>query len=145
VQDITDKTEQREIATAEHNRAHREAQENVKQILGDYFFQKMLRLRTETASHCKICSMAKYSRHPNKHKIGQTPIPSYAGEILRIDIFSTDGTLFLTCVDKFSKFAIVQAIASRAIVDVKSPTLLNIANFFPKVKTIYCDNELSDP
>jgi len=64
------------------------------------------------------------------------------GEILHIDIFSTDGTLFLTCIDKFSKFATVQAIASRAIVDVKSP-LLQIINFFPKVKTIYCDNERS--
>jgi len=64
------------------------------------------------------------------------------GEILHIDIFSTDGTLFLTCIDKFSKFATVQAIASRAIVDVKSH-LLQIINFFPKVKTIYCDNERS--
>jgi len=79
MQDITDKTEQREIATSEHNTAHRAAQENVKQILRDYFFPKMLRLTTETAFNCKIRSMTKYSRHPNKHKIGQTPIPYNAG------------------------------------------------------------------
>jgi len=39
VQDITDKTEQKEIIVTEHNRAHRAAQENVKQILRDYFFK----------------------------------------------------------------------------------------------------------
>lgn len=40
VQDITDGTEQREIVTTEHNRAHRAAQKNVKQIVQDYFFFK---------------------------------------------------------------------------------------------------------
>lgn len=38
--DIVDPNEQREIVVTEHNRAHRAAQENVKQILCDYFFQK---------------------------------------------------------------------------------------------------------
>jgi len=86
--------------------------------------------------------MAKYTRHPTRQTVGQTPIPCYSGEILHIDIFSTDGKLFLTCIDKFSKFAIVQPIASRAIVDVKSP-ILNIVIFFPNTQTIYCDNERS--
>lgn len=37
ITDITNKNEQLEIITAEHNRAHRAAQENVKQILRDFF------------------------------------------------------------------------------------------------------------
>jgi len=74
--------------------------------------------------------------------VEETPIPSFVGKILYIGIFSTDVTLFLTCIDKFSKFATVQAIASRAIVDVKSP-LLQIINFFPKITTIYWDKERS--
>jgi len=141
VQDITDTTEQREIVITEHNRAHRAAQENVKQILRDYFFPKMLRLATEITSNCKTCSMAKYKRHPSR-QVTEAPIPSFVGEIQHVDIFSTDGTLFLTYVDKFSKFATVQAIASRVIVDLKAP-LLHILHFFPKSKTIYCDNERS--
>jgi len=64
VKDITDKTEQKELIVTEHNRAHRAAQENVKQILRDYFFPKMLRLASKDTLNCKICSMAKYSRHP---------------------------------------------------------------------------------
>jgi len=41
-----------------------------------------------------------------------------------------DKKLFLTCVDKFSKFVIVQPTASRAIEDLK-PALLELMNFFP--------------
>jgi len=74
--------------------------------------------------------------------MGETPIPSYVGEILHVDIFSTDKTFFLTCVYKLSKFADVQYITSRAIVDVKAP-ILQLVNLFPKIRIIYCDNEKS--
>ena len=107
VSDIINKNEQNEIVTAEHNRAHRAAQENVKQILQDYFFPKMTKLAIEVATNCKICKTAKYDRHPQKQILGETPIPSHVGEMLHIDIYSTDKKCFLTCIDKFSKFAIV--------------------------------------
>lgn len=41
VTDIFDPNEQMEIIAQEHNRAHRASQENVKQILNDYFFPRM--------------------------------------------------------------------------------------------------------
>lgn len=62
--------------------------------------------------------------------------------MIHIDIFSTAGKYFLTAVDKFSKFALVQPIASRTIADVKVP-ILQIFNSFPEVKSVYCDNEPS--
>jgi len=77
-----------------------------------------------------------------KQELGETPIPTHVGEILHIDIFSTDKKFFLTCVDKFSKFAMVQPIPSRTIEDLKAP-LLQLMNVFPKAKAIYCDNEPS--
>lgn len=142
VVDITNKDEQREIVVTEHNRAHRAAQENTKQILEDYFFPKMTQLANEVVINCKVCKKAKYDRHPQKQVIGATPIPSYVGEILHIDIFSTDKKYFLTCADKLSKFAIVQPIDSRTIIDVESP-ILQLMNFFPRTKVIFCDNEPS--
>jgi len=60
--------------------------------------------------------------------------------MVHIDIFSTDRKLFLTCVDIFSKFAIVQPVVSRTIVDNTTP-LLQIVNLFPNIKTVYGDNE----
>lgn len=44
------------------------------------------------------------------------------------------------CVDKFTKFAITQPVASRAKVDVINPKI-QLVNIFPNIKTIYCDNE----
>lgn len=46
----------------------------------------------------------------------------------------------MTCIDKFSKFAVVQPINSRAIVDIKAP-ILHLVNFFPGTRTRFCDNE----
>ena len=142
VADIVNKDEQLEIISTEHNRAHRAAQENIKQILSDYYFPKMTKLVNEIVKNCKICSKSKYDRHPQRQEIGETIIPSQVGEILHIDIFSTDKKYFLTCLDKFSKFAVVQPIASRTIIDVKIP-IFQLLNIFPNVNTIYCDNEKS--
>jgi len=142
VTDILDKNEQKEITVSEHNRAHRAAQENVKQIMQDYFFPKMTHMANEVVVNCKTCQKAKYDRHPQKQILGETPSPSYTGELLHIDIFSTDKKYFLTCVDKLSKFSIVQPIASRTIADVQT-AILQLINFYRRTKTIYCDNEPS--
>lgn len=88
VTDILDTNEQKEITITEHNRAHRAAQENVKQILQDYFFPKMTQLANEVVANCKICQKAKYDRHPQKHILGETPIPSYTGIITHRHIFN---------------------------------------------------------
>lgn len=60
--------------------------------------------------------------------------------MLHIDIFSTDKKFFLTCVDKFSKFAVVQPVSSRTILELKIP-IIQLVNLFPKTKTKFCDNE----
>jgi len=54
VSDITDKNEQYEIVTAEHNRAHRAAQENIKQVLRDYYSPKMGSMTKEVIANCKV-------------------------------------------------------------------------------------------
>jgi len=41
---ILDANEQKEIIICEHNRAHRAAQENVKQVLQDYYFPNMSKI-----------------------------------------------------------------------------------------------------
>jgi len=142
VTDITNTNKQLEIVNAEHNCAHKAAQENAKQILRDYYFPNMSKLASEVVANCKVCNKAKHVRHPKRQELGSTPIPSYVGEMLHIDIFSTDKKIFLACIDKFSKFAIVQPLSSRVTVDVRAP-VLQLVNFYHKTTTIYCDNEAS--
>jgi len=83
----------------------------VKQLLSEYYFPKITKLASEIVANC--------NRHPLKHELGETPVPSHVGEMLHIDIFSTDKKYFLTCIEKFSKFAMVQPIPSRTIEDLK--------------------------
>lgn len=138
--DLIDKNDQLEVATNEHNRAHRNLKENVKQIISQYFFPKMTEILKPIVSNCKICLENKYQRKPPKPEIGATPIPNYAGEILHIDLFYTSKQHFLTCVDKFSKFAIAHPVKSRSTIDIK-PSFLQILGIFKKTKLIISDNE----
>lgn len=142
VVDITNKDEQKEILIAEHSRAHRCAQNIADSVIKDYYFPKMGKLAAEVVNNCNICLDAKYVRHPAKQQLGVTPIPFRPGERVHIDIFSTDSKTFLTSVDKFSKYAMVQQISTRSLVDI-GPAILNIINFYPSIKFIYCDNEAS--
>lgn len=57
-----------------------------------------------------------------------------------IDICYTSKQHFLTCVDKFSKFAIVHPIKSRSTIDIK-PACLQILILFTNTKLIASDNE----
>ena len=102
----------------------------------------MLKIAKEIVATFKTCSKAKYERHPKLQTISETRIPTYSGEILHVDIYSTDKCYFLTCIDTFSKFTIVQPIQTRSITDIKRP-ILQLINIFPEVKTVYCDNEKS--
>ena len=142
VTDVFNPNDQLEILHNEHNRAHRSLKENIQQIMLDYYFPDIRRKLKHIISSCKTCQEAKYSRHPRKHLISETPIPTAIGEILHVDIYNTNKKFFLTCLDKFSKFAVVKPINSRAIVDVK-PALLEVLNFFGNTKTVVCDNEKS--
>lgn len=100
--DLTDRNDQLEVMSNEHNRAHRSLKENGKQISTQYFFPKISQLLRPIVTNCKICLEKKYQRKPPKQEIGLTPIPNYTGEVLHIDIFFTSKQYFLTCIDKFS-------------------------------------------
>jgi len=102
----------------------------------------MTHMTNEVVAKCKICQKANYDRHLQEQILGETPIPSYTGVLLHIDIYSTDKKIFLTCVDKLWKFSIVQPIASRTIVYVQT-AISQLINFYRRTKTIYCDNEPS--
>lgn len=140
--DITNKDDQEEILINEHNRAHRNAKENCKQITRDYFFPNIRKRLVEITKTCRICLTSKYNRKPQSHIIEETPIPSRPGQILHIDIYITGKISFLTCLDKFSKFALVKRLETRTIPDIKLG-LIEIINIFPTVETMICDNEPS--
>jgi len=101
VTDIFAVAERREVLTAEHNRAHRSAQENVKQVLSEYYFPKMANLAKKIVTNCRTCEKAKYDRHPRKQELSETPVPSGVGEMLHVDIFPPVGNTSLRALTNF--------------------------------------------
>lgn len=141
VQDVTDQQEREEIILATHNRAHRNARENKIQIMEKYYFPSLNKEIRRIVNNCVVCKENKYDRHPNKPMIQVTPIPSFPGQIVHLDIFITDKHYVLTAIDKFSKFAVAKVIKSRAAEDIRQP--LRDILFFLIPESIIIDNEKS--
>lgn len=117
LQDIREEDEQWNIVYKEHYRAHRGAEENERQLLRKFYFPKHSQKVRDFTANCKICHENKYERNPSKHPIQETPIPKSPFEISHIDILFLENETFLTYNDKFSKFAQIRPVASRAAVD----------------------------
>lgn len=142
VTDLKNEEEQESEIIKEHNRAHRNSIENKTQLITKFYFPQMHSKIKKITKLCKVCRENKYDRHPNKITLQETPIPSYPGQIIHIDIFITEKKIILTAIDKFSKFAQTRMLRSRAIEDVKEP-LRELILSFGIPETIVMDNEKS--
>lgn len=140
VADVADAEEICEIIEKEHRRAHRGPSEIRLQLLERYYFPRMsstIRLQT---SSCHCCKLFKYDRHLNRPNLQPTPIPNYPCEILHIDIFMLEKRLYLSCIDKFSKFAKLFHLQSKASVHLRE-TLVEALHYFTAPKVLVSDNE----
>jgi len=140
VVDVCDEEEMCRIIGEEHSRAHRNAKEMKIQILERFYLPKMAsRIKTQVSS-CQVCKMFKYDRHPNKPELQLTPIPTYPCEILHIDLFTLENHKFLSCIDKFSKFAKLFPIDSKSSIHLRE-NLIEVLHYFTAPKTLVSDNE----
>lgn len=140
VEDVTDETEQEEKILKIHRRAHRNPEENRKQLLENFYFPKMAAKIKRIVKNCRTCKENKYERHPNKPTLEPTPIPKYPGHTVHFDIFSTEKVLVLTAICKLTKFAKTKIIQSRAITDIRQP-LREMIFSFGVPENIVIDNE----
>ena len=92
------------------------------------------------AKSCETCKETKYDRQPTNGEIQPTPIPSYPGQIVHIDLFITQKNIVLTAIDKFFQYAQIKIVKSKAAEDLKNP-LYEIMIAFKMLKLIVMDNE----
>lgn len=142
VEDVQDIEKQNRVMLCEHRRAHRNADENKKQIIRKYYFPNLNAKMRNIVKNCSVCKECKYDRHPNNTLLNSTPIPTYSGQIVHIDIFSTNNVRVLTAVDKFSKYAVVKVIESRSVEHIRRP-LQEILYTFGGPESVVIDNEKS--
>ena len=89
---------------------------------------------------CEVCKSEKYERHPYKTSLAETPIPKTPLEIVHVDIFICQPNIFLSAVDKLSKFGTLIPIKSRSIPDIRSG-LTKLISTYGLPKLIVSDNE----
>lgn len=143
VEDINDEEQQLEKIKEIHNYAHRNARENSLQLIKKIYFPRMAGLTQQYIKNCEICKTEKYERHPQKFIPIKTPNPKYPGDIIHIDIFVyNQHNLFLTSLDKFSKFLKIRPIKSKSILHVKD-VLIELLYDWDLPTMIVIDNESS--
>ena len=142
LEDITNETEQDELIRSTHERAHRGIEENVKTIYRKSFFPKVKQKVQTYINLCHECNKGKYDRNPYKIKLAETPIPRKPFEIIHVDIFISQPEMFLSAIDKLSKFGILIPIKSRSIPDIKS-AFIKLLSRYGNPNLIVCDNEPS--
>lgn len=109
-EDIVDKDSQINLVQSVHNRAHRNYTNNLLELNKDYFWPTMHQDCKQFALQCKTCLTEKYERRPLKEKINPTPIPSKPGESIQMDLFHLGGNLFISTIDRYSKYCYMREI-----------------------------------
>lgn len=142
LQDILTEEGQDQIIEETHDRAHRGIEDNYKVISGKYFFPRMRNKVTSFVNLCNTCLQNKYERNPYKIKFAYTPIPAKPLDIVHMDIFISSPNIFLSAVDKLSRFAMLIPVKSRSIPDIKRG-LVKLLTTFRTPKMIVCDNEVA--
>lgn len=142
VVDITSEQDQETIIIETHNRAHRNPKENRQQILEKYYFPGMAGKIQRISKLCAVCKENKYERHPNQPELNETPLPTYPGHTIHIDIFSTEKKFILTTLDKFTKYAQTKILRGKSTEDIRRP-LRELLFFFGVPKSVVIDNERS--
>lgn len=112
--DVENIDSQEQLIMEYHNQSvHRGINETVLHLKREYYFPKMKEIITRIINNCQICGFNKYERQNTHLKFALTETPKKPLEILHIDIYSVHKEVFLTILDKFSKFAAVYMIPSR--------------------------------
>lgn len=88
--------------------------------------------------NCEICKKQKHETRPQKHLMKATPIPTYVGEYLQIDIFYVGQKIFYSTIDRFSKFVYLREAENKLHAD---QILREILQLFPECKYCMTDNE----
>lgn len=82
-----------------------------------YFYPKLRKEIQKYINSCEICKLAKYDRSPTKYNI--TPTPEKQNGIVHLDIwYPLRGTMHLTIIDKFTKYATAYRLEDRIWVSI---------------------------
>lgn len=138
--DLKTAEQQNVIIADTHETAHRGIVENKEEIFRRFYFPNLKKRVRAYILLCKVCNRQKYERHPYKIELSATPIPKRPLDIIHVDVFIVQPNIFLSVVDKLSRFGILLPIKSRCISDIRK-ALLKYFVMYGRPKMIVSDNE----
>lgn len=141
--DIENESDLYECIKNEHNRNnHRGITENYEQ-LRQRIYHPQLKIRIQQyVNNCQVCNIEKYVRNPIKQKYMLTETPDRPQQVVHVDVFySLQKTLFLTIIDKFSKYAQAIKIHNRSWIEFKR-AITQFLSIVGSIGKIVTDNEL---
>lgn len=143
LEDIEDELKLTEIIELEHLDKNHRGIQAVFEELKRKIYNPNLKLRiTQFINNCEICTIEKYDRNPPKIPLQITETPTRPREIIHVDVFySLNKSLFMTMIDKFSKYAMAYMINGRSWTEFRTK-LLQIISTYGKMDKIIVDNEL---
>lgn len=143
LEDVEDEENLAKIIEQEHLRNnHRGIDVENKELRLLYYHPCLKDRVTKFVNNCEVCNTEKYERRPIRHKLQLTETPSGPNEIIHIDVFYTlEQNLFLTFIDKFTKFAQAIKITGRSWTEFKRALLLYMSGT-GDIGRIVVDNEL---
>lgn len=118
--DVTDEQKQLEIIKTTHEEIKIQCgiNETHNAIKRNYYWPKMSDDVHNYINHCVTCQENKYDRDPSKMELTIAQAPTRPFEIVHMDIYCLKSKIFLTLIDKFSRYAQAYPIAAKR--DLKS-------------------------
>lgn len=143
LEDITDEGKSLQIIETEHlGNNHRGINETFAEIKKKFYYPTLQKVIQKYINNCEICNKAKYDRNPIKHSLNITHTPHKHNEIIHVDIwYPQRNIMYLTTIDKFTKYATAHQLNDRTWVSIVNAIKLRI-QYLGKPEILVTDNEL---
>ena len=140
VEIVKDQERQLEIITQCHEGKsnHRGITETIERIKRNYSWKNLQQMVAKSVNACEYCQRTKYDRRPPITTLQTTETPSDPMQILHIDLFRIDSSIFLTVIDKFSKFAQAYEVKDKNSITIAESLTDHFSKFGAPMKII-CD------
>nr|AAM11674.1 pol protein [Drosophila melanogaster] len=123
---------------------HPGIQKTVKLFSENYYFPNSQLLIQNIINECQVCNLAKTEHRNTEMPMKITPKPEHCRDKFVIDIYSSEGNHYLSCIDIYSKFATLEQIKTKDWVECKN-ALMRIFNQLGKPKLLKADRDGDSP
>lgn len=105
-----------------------------------YYFPNSQLLIQNIINECHVCNLAKTEHRDTKMPMKITPQPNFCREKFVIDIYSSEGKHYVSCIDVYSKFATLEQVPTKDWIECKS-ALMRIFNHLGKPQLLKADRD----